>query len=123
MVYVSIRGIRHVKSPKMRNRREFFLTLSRSISSPARNMIYSSPTLPKSSNDESRVRMSSPFCPITMPANTMPMMCGIRSLPMMMGANNMIISTTKNISVGLVIGKYAVKYSILSAKLQIFLNS
>ena len=41
-----------------------------------------------------------------MPASTIPMMCGMRSLPMIMGANRMISSTTKNISVGLVMGKY-----------------
>ena len=87
-------------------RLEFFLTLSKSISKPARNMIYSSPTLPKSSNELSRSKMFRPCSPISMPASTIPMMCGMRSLPIMMGANRMISSTTKNISVGLVMGKY-----------------
>ena len=36
----------------------------------------------------------------------MPMMCGMRNLPMMIGANSIIQSTVKNIRVGSDIGKY-----------------
>ena len=46
------------------------------------------------------------------PASTIPMMWGMRSFPMMMGAESMIIITTKNISVGSVIGKYCAIWDI-----------
>ena len=62
--------------------------------------------MPNSSNESSRTSMLSPYLPTSTPASTMPMMCGMRSLPMMMGAERMIIITTKNMSVGSVIGKY-----------------
>ena len=42
----------------------------------------------------------------------MPMMWGMRSLPMMMGAKRMMSSTTKNINVGSVIGKYWAMFSM-----------
>ena len=52
------------------------------------------------------------------------MMCGIRSFPMMMGANRMMQSTTKKISVGSVMGKYwemwNITFLILCAKLNNF---
>ena len=91
-------------------RLEFFLTLSISISKPARNMMYNSPTLPNNSNELSRSNRCSPCSPMSTPASTIPMMCGMRSLPMMMGASRMMSSTTKNISVGLVMGKYDIIY-------------
>ena len=49
--------------------------------------------------------MFSPYFPTSTPASTMPMMCGMRSLPMMMGAMRMMMSTTKKISVGSVMGR------------------
>ena len=105
-------GMRHVSMPNSRNRREFFFTLSRSISSPARNMMYSSPTLPNSSKESSRSRMFSPCSPMAMPASTMPMMWGMRSLPITIGANRIISSTTKKMSVGLSMGKYEERFSM-----------
>ena len=48
----------------------------------------------------------------------MPMMCGMRSLPMMMGASKMMSSTTKNINVGLSMGKYVFKNCIFGAKVE-----
>ena len=56
--------------------------------------------------------MSSPYCPTTTPASTMPMICGMRSRPMMMGESSIISRTTKKISVGSVIGKYWDKFSM-----------
>ena len=40
------------------------------------------------------------------------MMCGMRNLPMMIGANRMMSNTTKKINVGLVMGKYDAMLSI-----------
>jgi hypothetical protein len=40
------------------------------------------------------------------PANIIPMRCGMRNLPIRIGANRMIHRTIKNIHVGSVIGKY-----------------
>ena len=42
----------------------------------------------------------------------MPMICGMRSRPMMMGESSIISRTTKKISVGSVIGKYWDKFSM-----------
>jgi hypothetical protein len=50
--------------------------------------------------------MFSPYFPTATPASTIPMMWGMRSLLIMIGANSIKHITTKNISVGLVIGKY-----------------
>jgi hypothetical protein len=50
--------------------------------------------------------MFSPYLPTRIPASTIPMMWGILSLPMIMGAKRMMRSTTKKINVGSVIGKY-----------------
>jgi hypothetical protein len=82
-------------------------------------MIYSNPTFPNSSKEESRSRIFNPYFPINMPASTIPMICGMRSLPMMMGANRMMSNTTQKINVGLVIGKYDAIYNILCAKVRI----
>ena len=52
-----------------------------------------------------------------MPASTMPMMWGMRSLLMTMGASKIISSTTKNIIVGLLInGAVANKTAISGTK-------
>jgi len=50
--------------------------------------------------------MFNPYSPTSTPAKTIPMMYGMRSRPIMMGDNKIIINTTKNINVGSVIGKY-----------------
>ena len=47
------------------------------------------------------------------------MMWGMRSLPMMIGADRIISSTTRNVSVGSVMGKYCDRFSISPAKLLI----
>jgi len=46
------------------------------------------------------------------------MMCGMRNLPMMMGASRMMSNTTEKMSVGLVMGKYVLKISIYAAKVR-----
>ena len=40
------------------------------------------------------------------PASTMPIICGMRNLPMITGASKIMSITTKKMSVGLVMGKY-----------------
>ena len=57
------------------------------------------------------------------PASTIPMICGMRSLLITIGATRIIISTTKKINVGSVIGKYDVNNVILRAKVRYFLNT
>jgi hypothetical protein len=57
---------------------------------------------------------------MAMPANTIPMMWGMRSLLITIGAKRMMSSTTKNISVGSVIrGVAARKMLIFGAKVGI----
>ena len=53
--------------------------------------------------------MFSPCGPTATPASTIPTMCGMRSLPIIIGAKRMMHSTTKNIIVGDVMGKYCDK--------------
>ena len=49
--------------------------------------------------------MLNPYSPTATPANTMPMMWGMRNLPITMGAKRMMSITMKNINVGSVMGK------------------
>jgi hypothetical protein len=66
----------------------------------------------------SRSRICRPCSPITTPASTIPMMCGMRNLPITIGASKMMSSTTKKMGVGLVIGKYVFNINISGTKLQ-----
>jgi len=50
-------------------------------------------------------KICKPYLPIATPANTIPTMCGMRSFPIIIGAQRIIINTTKNAHVGSVIGK------------------
>ena len=60
----------------------------------------------------SLARMFSPWGPMATPASTIPTMCGMRSRLMMIGANSIMHSITKNVIVGDVIGRYVVMSGI-----------
>ena len=93
-------GIRNVNAPKTAPRLRFRRRWNMSISSPARNMRYSSPTCPKMLNELSRSRILRPKGPTATPATIMPMICGIFNLFNATGASRMMTSTIRNILTG-----------------------
>ena len=83
-------GMEKVYIPKTRLLELFFLKSAISISSPAKNIIYGRPTVPKSTILLSLAMKLNPKGPMIIPAMIRPMRCGMDNLFNSKGTNNMI---------------------------------
>ena len=83
----------------------YFLKSAKSISNPAMNMIYKSPTVPKRTILLSLAIRFSPKGPTTTPAMINPIRCGMRILFNNIGENRMINKMSEKINTGLLSGK------------------
>lgn len=77
----------------------FCLNVFKSISSPDRNIMYNTPTLPNSSKLSSFFNMLSPYGPNSIPASISPIICGILIL-FNIGAANIMSKTRRKIGIG-----------------------
>ena len=98
-------GIKKVYIPKVRLFHLFFLKSPKSISSPAKNIIYSNPAVPERMILLSLNTRLNPLGPITAPAIINPNKWGILNLFSNNGAANIIIRINKNFNTGSVNGK------------------
>jgi hypothetical protein len=98
-------GIKNVYNPNTKLLVLFFLKSTKSISRPARNIMYNKPAVPDNIILLSRKRRLNPFGPIIAPATMSPSIGGIFSLLNIIGVDKIIISITRNFNIGLVKGK------------------
>ena len=105
-------GIEKVKNPKTKLFLVFFLKSTKSISSPAKNIMYNNPAVPESIIPSSRRIKFTPFGPINAPAIINPNKAGILILFNKIGVNNMITRIIKNFNTGFVNGKVVSKIFI-----------
>ncbi|EPR71889.1 hypothetical protein ADIWIN_3087 [Winogradskyella psychrotolerans RS-3] len=98
-------GIRNVNKPNTKLFLLFFLKSARSISKPARNIIYNSPAVPERIILLSLSIRFIPFGPMTAPAIISPRRWGIFILFRIIGANRIITNINKNFNTGFVSGK------------------
>jgi len=105
-------GIEKVKNPKTKLFLVFFLKSTKSISSPAKNIMYNNPAVPESIIPSSRRIKFTPFGPINAPAIIKPNRAGILILFNKIGVNNIITRINKNFNTGFVKGKVVSKILI-----------
>jgi len=116
-------GITKVYRPNNKLLALFFLNSAKSISKPARNIIYNKPAVPDRIILLSLNNTLNPLGPITAPAIISPRIGGILILFNIIGADSIIISITKKVSTGLVKGKVVSKIfnKIIICQLKILL--